>query len=190
MIDYFVLTDEALVAMYNSGDKKAFDVLFRRYRKSIDAICRCRYLIGGSVDDVKQIAYIGFEKSTKEFKNEKGSFFSFMKICVLATVNNAIEASKAKKNKWISDSVTIESLGEDHPLSSDPQEDIVNEESFKEKKERVFSVLSQREKQVFNLYLEGYSYKEIAELLVLSSKQVDNALSHTKIKAKRVISQE
>lgn len=49
------------------------------------------------------------------------------------------------------------------------------------------SVLSKGEKQVFNLFLEGYSYTEIAKLLELTPKQVDNAITRIKRKKEKVL---
>ena len=95
MIDFKALTDEKLVDMYRGGDERAFSFLLEKHRKEIDGICRRRYLIDGNEEDVKQYGYMGFMKAAQSFDKDKGSFVSFMRLCVLSTVDNAVKKSLA-----------------------------------------------------------------------------------------------
>ena len=48
-------------------------------------------------------------------------------------------------------------------------------------------MLSDKEMQVLKLYLKGYTYKEISNILKISEKSIDNSLSRIKTKLKENI---
>ena len=187
MIDFKALTDEKLVDMYRGGDERAFSFLLEKHRKEIDGICRRRYLIDSNEEDVKQYGYMGFMKAAQSFDKDKGSFVSFMRLCVLSTVDNAVKKSLAQKQHALNDAVSIEYYADKPSAVPDPLDKMISDEEFEEKKRLMASVLSKGEKQVFNLFLEGYSYTEIAKLLELTPKQVDNAITRIKRKKEKVL---
>ena len=49
------------------------------------------------------------------------------------------------------------------------------------------SILTKREKEVFDLRMQGFSYKEISELLNITSKAVDGTLSRIKNKITNIL---
>ena len=70
--------------------------------------------------------------------------------------------------------------------SEDFIEDLKTSEILDIKKEKLIQKLSKLEKEVFNLYLHGYSYKEISEKIGKDEKTVDNALQRIKNKSKNI----
>ncbi len=110
-----------------------------------------------------------------------------MRLCVLSTVDNAVKKSLALKQHALNDAVSIEYYADKPSAVPDPLDKMISDEEFEEKKRLMSSVLSKGEKQVFNLFLEGYSYTEIAKLLELTPKQVDNAITRIKRKKEKVL---
>ena len=62
---------------------------------------------------------------------------------------------------------------------------LIEKEKFKEFKEQLWNKLSNMEKKVLQLYLEGNNYTSIAHMLGKSDKSIDNALSRIRQKLKR-----
>ena len=53
--------------------------------------------------------------------------------------------------------------------------------------ERIRASLSRMEKRVFEYYLEGMNYRQIAAIMGKSEKSVDNSLQRIKQKAQRFL---
>ena len=60
--------------------------------------------------------------------------------------------------------------------NSGPEEACITQENMNEMKSQIERKLSVLERQVFTLFLNGYSYLEIAKHLSITSKSVDNAI--------------
>jgi DNA-directed RNA polymerase specialized sigma24 family protein len=71
--------------------------------------------------------------------------------------------------------------------SNNPERIITDIENSLTLIEKINSVLTDFEKQVFNLKATGFNYIEIAELLEKDRKQVDNAIQRIKNKIKDLI---
>ena len=78
-----------------------------------------------------------------------------------------------------SDGTEFEEILQDDIAS--PEQLLIEKEKFKEFKEQ----LSNMEKKVLQLYLEGNNYTSIARMLGKSDKSIDNALSRIRQKLKR-----
>ena len=69
----------------------------------------------------------------------------------------------------------------------DPQELIVNKEKFSDMEEKMSELLSDLEKKVLTLYLDGRSYQEISVELDRHVKSIDNALQRVKRKLEKYL---
>jgi RNA polymerase sporulation-specific sigma factor len=69
----------------------------------------------------------------------------------------------------------------DRPIN-DPQEIVVAREEILRWTEHAQKLLSDLEQKVFSLYLRGYSYCEMSEILQTSEKTIDNALQRVRKK--------
>ena len=104
-----------------------------------------------------------------------------------------LKASNRKKhmplNTYISfsqsdsDGTEFEEMLQDDIAS--PEQLLIEKEKFKEFKEQLWNKLSNMEKKVLQLYLEGNNYTTIAHMLGKSDKSIDNALSRIRQKLKR-----
>ena len=71
--------------------------------------------------------------------------------------------------------------------SIDPEELYLKREKIKALGDEIEKKLSDMEKTVLSLYLEGLSYKEIAEVIGKTPKSIDNALQRIKRKLDKQI---
>jgi len=69
----------------------------------------------------------------------------------------------------------------------DPEELIINQEEFDQIEVKMAELLSDLERKVLALYLDGQSYQEISEELNRHVKSIDNALQRVKRKLERYL---
>ena len=107
---------------------------------------------------------------------------------------SAIKSASQLKHFPLNDGVSLEQLSEDPgvQLSAIPEisrrspEELVLERESKEELYAAFSkCLSRVELKVLDLYLDGLSYREIADILGKSAKSVDNAVQRIRRKLTR-----
>ncbi|MDY4975662.1 MAG: sigma factor-like helix-turn-helix DNA-binding protein, partial [Clostridia bacterium] len=68
-----------------------------------------------------------------------------------------------------------------------PEELIINQESYNACETIIAGALSQMEHEILTLYLQGKSYQQISEQVHKSPKSIDNALQRVKRKLERLL---
>ncbi len=190
-MDYFLQTDERLVALHGKGDGLAFDELYARYITVIRSLARTYFLVGGDEEDLCQEGLIGLFSAVNAYDGEKegsSSFKTFAYKCIKSRILNAISLSHAEKHRALNDSVSIQEMTESERegVILSPEDRAIGEETLNELISAIKGSLSNFEIQVFNLYVEGQKYTEIAKILNKSPKSVDNAIQRIKEKTKRL----
>ena len=186
--------DGKLVRLAQSGDNDAMEQLCAEYKDTVRMLARPYFLIGADRDVLIQEGMIGLFKAVRDYKSDKeASFYSFAQLCITRQLSSALEASNRKKhmplNTYISfsqsdsDGTEFEEMLQDDIAS--PEQLLIEKEKFKEFKEQLWNKLSNMEKKVLQLYLEGNNYTSIARMLGKSDKSIDNALSRIRQKLKR-----
>jgi|AGTN01.2.fsa_nt_gi RNA polymerase sigma factor, sigma-70 family len=181
------MTEEEALKNAAKNDKDSFEWLIIKYKALVSRIARSYFLLsGGSVEDLVQEGTIGFLKAVCEYKPEAGKAFrSFAAACVENKIKDALRLSLGRSNSVLNDALSLEDGGSPLLDLADP----ASVYEIGERKELFYSelkkLLSNREFSVIKLYLEGFSYREIAEKLSLKQKTVDNSLSSAKTKIKK-----
>lgn len=194
-----MLTDEELIKKVQNGDAEAENELLSRYKDLVVKISRSFYIVGGDLEDIIQEGMIGLYNAIKNYHDDKeASFKTFAVICIKHKIQGAIKKSQSNKNKPLSSAVSIQSFDSDgeefYPiefvLDNTPAKIAIEKENLKDLKENIKSSLSKLEFKVLKLYLEGYSYREIAEILNIQQKAIDNSLSRIKQKLRAKLNKE
>ena len=191
------LEDLQLVVRARSGDDLARDSLIRRYSGFVRMKASSYFLVGGESEDLIQEGLIGLCKAIRDYRHDKEtSFRSFAELCVTRQISTAIKTATRYKHQALNNYVSFSNT----PAGQDPDSDCtlgdalpgshVDEPSVQvisteELQSLVFSLgtgLSQLEAEALRLYLEGASYEEMAELLEVDTKAIDNALQRVKRK--------
>ncbi|AIF68286.1 MULTISPECIES: RNA polymerase sporulation sigma factor SigH [Terribacillus] len=198
--DYAVMEDSVLVDLVKAGHVDALDFLINKYRNFVRAKARTYFLIGADREDIVQEGMIGLYKAIRDFNGEKlASFKAFAELCVTRQIITAIKTATRQKhiplNSYVSLDKPIYDEESDRTLldiivsskAGDPQDVLINQERFLDMEEKMAQLLSELERQVLALYLDGRSYQEISEELKRHVKSIDNALQRVKRKLERYL---
>lgn len=184
MENYSEHSEEKLVELYKNGDGAAFDELYARYKRIINAAARSYYLGGGDKDDLLQEGFLGLLKAADSYDGARGSFKTYAYVCIRSKIISAVKSAKSYKNKPLIDYVSIygPSTELQKLLSDDPEDKLIDGENSAEFIQAINKKLSKLEIIVLKLYLEGLSYAEIGARVGRDGKSVDNAMQRVKKK--------
>ena len=189
--------DEELVDRARAGDDKAIETLLHRYRHYARAKARTYFLAGADREDIVQEGMIGLFKAIRDFQIEKNTAFrAFAELCITRQIITAIKTATRQKHIPLNSYVSLNKPAsgaegdEDRPLSdaligttmADPAELVISAEEIASIKQSVGRLLSSLETEVLQLYMDGKSYQEIADMLGRHVKSIDNALQRIKRK--------
>lgn len=198
------LSDEDIIALIHNSDSEAMDYMLNRYKNLVRKKAKALYLIGGDKDDLIQEGMIGLYKAIRDYNADKdNSFFNFADLCISRQIYSAIKASNRKKNLPLNTYVSLytPAYGENTDLEekaslvdlmyenkiSNPEELVIDKESTSMLEYELVRHLSHFEKDVLDLYLEDFSYLQIADKLKKEPKSIDNALQRIKTKLNMVL---
>lgn len=180
--------DEAakLLARVRKGSSGAFLELSEKYKPLLESEVS-RYISSfadADLDDLRQGALVALYHAALSYRADHGVTFGlYAKVCIVNGIADALRYL-AKKTA----DVSMESLTDDDLLGGDenPQSLMLDKEGFTLALNKARAVLSELEYRIFELYIGGYSYAEIAEQIGKAEKSVDNALRRVKSKLKKV----
>lgn len=194
------LSDEDLVEAVRGGDDQALEILINKYKNFVRAKARSYFLIGADREDIVQEGMIGLYKSIRDYRDDKlTSFKAFAELCITRQIITAIKTATRQKhiplNSYVSLDKPIYDEDSDRTLLdvicgsrvSDPEELVINQEEFDDIEVKMGEILSDLERKVLMLYLDGRSYQEIAVDLKRHVKSIDNALQRVKRKLERYL---
>ena len=195
MNHYEALTDEQLLTLLRGGDDLAEEALYARYKQVVRSKARTYFLIGADREDIIQEGMIGLYKAVLDYQFDRQvSFRAFAELCITRQIITAIKSATRKKhmplNTYISLNRSVFEGDSERPLIdvisstqiSDPEEVLIGRESYEAVADSIEHALSKLERSALELYLQGYSYQQIADALQKSTKSVDNAIQRVKKK--------
>lgn len=198
------LSDEDIITLIHSDHSDAMDYMLNRYKNLVRKKARALYLIGGDKDDLIQEGMIGLYKAIRDFRPDRdNSFHNFADLCISRQIYSAIKASNRKKNFPLNTYVSLYTPAYDENTDleekeslvdlmyenkiTNPEQLVIDKESTSMLEYELVRHLSQFEKNVLDLYLNDYTYIQIADKLNKESKSIDNALQRIKLKLNKVL---
>jgi RNA polymerase sigma factor (sigma-70 family) len=163
------MNDSDLIKGSIAGDPKMQEALYNKYAAKMYAVC-LRYA-GNSADaqDLLQEGFIKVFRNLDKFRHE-GSFEGWMR---RVFVNTSIEHFRRK--------VHLNSISEQEERGIEDASVSVLDQLAEQDIVKLVQELSPGYRAVFNLYvIEGYSHKEIAELLSISEGTSKSQLARAK----------
>lgn len=195
-----LMSDEEVVDLVRENDADALEYLIGKYKNFVRAKARSYFLIGADREDIVQEGMIGLYKSIRDFRGDKlTSFKAFAELCITRQIITAIKTATRQKhiplNSYVSLDKPIYDEDSDRTLLdvicgtkvTDPEELFINREEFDDIEGKMSEILSDLERQVLMLYLDGRSYQQIAVDLKRHVKSIDNALQRVKRKLERYL---
>ena len=157
--------DQQLVAKVQAGDKRAFDVLVRKYQnKVIQLVTR---LVGDADSmDVAQESFIKAYRALGKFRGQS-QFYTWLYRIAINTAKNFLVARRRRPATQDIDVADAELYGHTEQLSdgATPERQLLSDE-IKAEVGRVIRELPDDLRQAITLReLEGLSYEEIAEAM-------------------------
>lgn len=192
--DFSGLTHEDLAILAQDGDSWATEYLIRAYKDVVKSKAYTYFIMGAEREDVMQEGMIGLFKAIKNYNpGRDASFKTFADTCINRQILTAIKAAGRKKHSPLNTYISINNSTADEEgqvleetLSAREQFDTETILMLKEVMEYVrtnkTNSFSKMEITVWNEYMKGRTYEEIAKELGKNSKSVYNAMERTKRK--------
>lgn len=196
----FGLSDEDCVCRAKSGDSKATEILFIRYKSLVERQARVYFVAGADHEDVIQEGMVGLWKAIRDFRSDRlARFAPFAELCVTRQIITAVKTATRHKHGPLNGYVSLNrSVSEEEEgalidllpdqCSANPEELMLRKRLPRNLPEALRKNLSSLELRVLRSYLSAKSYGEIARELRCGTKAVDNALQRAKKKIKRLLS--
>ena len=192
------------LAKARDGDEDAIEEIMLSLKPMVNRLARGYFLTNGDSADLIQEGLIGLYKAILSFNLDgEVSFPTYAATCVRRQMISAVRTSLNKKNLPLNSYIGIGAQGGllmDNPHEDEfddeeieymiPSEELTPEERLElidrnnELNRRIEEALSEFERNVLTLYLNGESYKQIAKLLDKNEKSIDNAIVRIKSKLK------
>ena len=165
---------EKLIAEAKAGDSAAEDKLLRNYMGLVKSIAfSFAVAFAMSSEDLVQEGMLALMRAVRKYDGGAASFWTFASHCIKNAMIDELRKVGGEQT------ISIEQLDLDHPADdgSDDLADAIQE--------AIEAALTPAEKQAISLYLDGHSYREIAQSLQMDTKKVDNLLFSAKNKLKK-----
>jgi len=147
-------TEEQIIAGCISGERKYQEILYHTYSSKMFSVCLRYANEYAGAEDLLQDGFIKVFNNIQKFRSE-GSFEGWIRRIF---VNNSIEYFRKKANMYV--------VQETEALTYEYYDDNAVQKLMKEDLMKIIQSLSVGYRTIFNLYaIEGYSHKEIAEML-------------------------
>ena len=185
-----------IVAKAKTGDFESMESILQYFKPKVTAICREYFLLGADFDDLIQEGMIGLYKAIIGFdSNKNDNFAGFATMCIHHQVQNAVKMASSKKNNPLNDYVSISvdgrfSADDDGPKlmlqanDKGAEQHSIDKESEKGLHKKLKQCLTNEQYGILLMYLNGYSYTEMAQNYNITNKKVDNNIQAIKRKLK------
>ncbi len=197
---YDEINDYELIYMIEEENQEAKDMLFEKYRPFVEMKAK-KYFYqiqnkGYELNDLIQEGMLALSDAINDYENNKNVKFStFANICIDRQMITFIRDINRQKHQYLNGSISLDQsniqdgrtlidlLSDD--INKNPLESFISIEEETAMKKEISKLLTDREREVFDLRLEGFSYQDIACLLNSSPKAVDRTIYRIKEKIEK-----
>lgn len=174
--------EDEVIALAKSGDNLAFEQLSVHYLALIRKISTEYKAEGYDTNDFIQEGLLGLWNAVRSFDSKRQTAFrNYAMTCIKNRYLSIVRKSTGKTAIPDEITVPIDDI-EITDKSLNPESRMLFRESLASFYDSVRNKLSTSERSVMELYIQGYSYKEISDKLKIPRKSVDNAIFRAKAK--------
>lgn len=184
-----------------SESEEASDILFEKYKYIVDIVIKkymkAAFRFNVDLSELRQEAYFAFADALYRYKdNRDATLATFITLVVERRVRRVIDSANTFKGRVNTSTLSLEHT---YPEFENPLMYIIGDDSLEplrmfESKERTVELidelktdLSGKELDVCDLLINQYDYREIAKILNMSPKQVDNCIQRIRNKLKKLL---
>ena len=199
-MNYKEYNDYEILNYINDADQNAIDLMYKKYEPLIISTAKKMFRnnknTGFELSDLVQEGMLGLQDAIDTFnENAEATFYTYAAICIKRKMLSFITSANRMKKKVLNDAISLDITDEsgdnkniEYLFKNDdinPENILIGEESQNELFKMTSNKLTDNELQVFELKVNGFDYKEIAQILDKTPKQVDNTLQRIKLKLKK-----
>ena len=176
-----------LVRRARADDEEAFSALFAQYTPLIDSLC-ARYLTGApSEQELRSEAMAAFWSAVRTYDLEQSTvtFGLYAQICLTHRMVSCLRKWKRIKPVLSLDTDEIAEPGADE--DSNPAHYVIEQENYLALRRKIELLLSEKERQIWLLFIEGWTASEIAKKLKIEKKDAENAIFRARKKLRQHI---
>ncbi|MBR4672335.1 MAG: sigma-70 family RNA polymerase sigma factor [Bacilli bacterium] len=187
-MDYKELNDYELVYQIRENDTVAYNLLMDKYSKLVTKYARKYYLknknAGIELDDLYQEGMMGIIMALNDYNSNETIFYTYALLCMRREMERLVKASRRKKQAILNEcvSLNIKISDEDDIFLEDlVASNYSVEEDFRGRELVTFLYnlkyyLNDKDSLIYELKLNCFANREIADLLDMSYRYVDNRL--------------
>ena len=190
------MNDYELLSYISENDQSANDIIFKKYKPLIVETSNKLYFyckrMGVEINDLIQEGMVGLNNAINTFnESHETTFYTYASKCINRRIISYIVRAGRLKNKILNESIFLELNDENETNgygkeladnSYNPESILLSEEGKNEILNIIDTELTDFEKQVINLKINGFKYKEISEMLDKDVKYIDNCIQKIKNK--------
>lgn len=200
-MEYNDFNDFELLSYIGEQNEEASEILYQKYQPLITSIAKRVYRqvknkAGIELSDLIQEGMVGFSNAIKNYDEMNGvMFFTYAKTCIERKVISTVISAGRLKNRILNESISLNAQMDYNeqavidPYLSDnrmnPEVLLMSSEEETELQKKIYQLLNDQERQVLELKVSGFSYQEIAKLLDLNKKKIDNTMQKIRYKLKK-----
>ena len=196
-MNYKDFNDYELLDHIYSCDEDANEIMIYKYRPLTVNLAKklIKYCNGGiDLNDLIQEGLVGLNEAINTFREDKETNFgTYAKLCIQRRMYSVVKSTRTYKNKILNESISLEDEDDtniDRFLvdNSNNPSDMLEENAYQEEiLKKLDEQLTDMEKQVFELKMSYFNYKEIADILEKDPKVIDNTIQRIKTKLKKIM---
>lgn len=198
---YKDFNDYELLSYAGEQNEEASEILYRKYDPLIINMAKKLYAIEGNqvgleLSDLIQEGRIGLSFAIQHYDPSNNvTFYTYATTCIQRKIISSLVSMSRLKHRFLNESIslsmpieyddrmTVDGLLADNSLN--PERLMIDIEEQEELVEFLYKELTDAERQVVELRMNGFKYSEIAEILGIPKKKVDNTVQRIRNKLKK-----
>lgn len=189
MLDYSLLKDEELISLCRANDDKAFSVLTERYIPTAKIHASRFSGVNAEKEDLIQEGLLGFTAAVYAFDEKRGFAFSTLaNSCIRNRIISAVRTISSKKQIPFELIIPLEDQSGFISGEQNPEESLISQSEAERINKLIEAELTEKEKAIFLLFLQGLSYEQISVRCDCTQKSVDGTLQRVRKKLREKLS--
>lgn len=181
-------SDSELAQLVKAGSGPAFEEAVKRYKGLISYFAKQYSTSSTEPADFMQEGLLALHSACKTYdETKKASFKNYAGVCINNRFMSYIRSMNTKSAIPQESIISFEDIEPSDQNLGNPETLILEQESSQNLTSLIKDKLSSLELKVLKLYLQGFSYVQIAEKLSVSSKAVDNAMQRIRRKTASIL---
>lgn len=201
-MEYRDFNDYELLSFVAERSEEAGEIIYKKYQPLINSIAtrmykQIKHKIGIDLSDLVQEGMVGLSYAIHHFDENNGAlFYTYAKTCIERNIISTIVGAQRLKHKILNESISFNTefmnreqieigklLLDD---SMNPEKLLIDSEEAEEIQQMITQELTIEEQQILEMRINGFTYVEIAKLLDIEKKKVDNVVQKIRLKLKKM----